>query len=34
LFDVPSVGEDFAVCSGQLAGARSEHFYDDEQAFP
>jgi hypothetical protein len=34
LFDVPSVGEDFTVCGGQLVGARSEYFCDDERALP
>jgi hypothetical protein len=32
LFDVPSVGKDFAVCDGQFVGAGSEYFCDDEQA--
>jgi hypothetical protein len=34
LFDVPGIGEDFAICGGQLVGAMSEYFYDDEQALP
>jgi hypothetical protein len=34
LFDVPSVGEDFAVSGRKLVCSQSEHFGDDVRPLP